>query len=188
MDIGYIRVKNKADLILYTNQLEEYGCEMILHEIPSDKITREQFDTLKLKLRNEIDRIVIPSIFMFPLPTLEMIDFIADLNKRHIQFVSLSEDINTATAFHFNSYAKTAKKLRGNQILSSNRARGKNGGRKPGIKDEAKIIAMSMAEQYKSKDKTVEEIMEIHKVRSKRTFYKYLRLVGVQIDSNKRRN
>lgn len=58
---------------------------------------------------------------------------------------------------------------------------GRKGGRKPGLSDSAKrkaSLAKTLYEDYKNK-MTIEEMMENLDIRSKATFYKYLRHAGI---------
>ena len=61
--------------------------------------------------------------------------------------------------------------------IKAARARGRNGGRKPGVYDKKKAAAA--ASLYKSEHHSIIDILEITGIKSKSTLYRYLRYEGV---------
>ena len=112
----------------------------------------------------------------------------AELNQRNIGLRSLNDPIDTTTAqgrLVFNIFASLAEfereiiRERTNAGLAAARARGRVGGRKPGLDEDAQRKARIAASYY-------EEGMPVNQIAkdldiSKATLYKYLRFRKVEI-------
>ena len=117
-----------------------------------------------------------------------LVDLVAELNERDIGLRSLNDPIDTTTAqgrLVFNIFASLAEfereiiRERTNAGLAAARARGRTGGRKPGLSEGAKKKAR-IAESYYNEKMPVAEIAKSLSI-SKATLYKYLRFRGVKI-------
>ena len=117
-----------------------------------------------------------------------LVDLVAELNERDIGLRSLNDPIDTTTAqgrLVFNIFASLAEfereiiRERTNAGLAAARARGRKGGRRPGLSEEAKKKAR-IAESYYKEEMPVDEITKSLSI-SKATLYKYLRFRGVKI-------
>ena len=117
-----------------------------------------------------------------------LVDLVAELNERNIGLRSLNDPIDTTTAqgrLVFNIFASLAEfereiiRERTNAGLAAARARGRKGGRKPGLSEEAKKKAR-IAESYYKEKMPVNEIAKSLGI-SKATLYKYLRFRGMKI-------
>ena len=125
-----------------------------------------------------------------------LVDLVAELNERDIGLRSLNDPIDTTTAqgrLVFNIFASLAEfereiiRERTNAGLAAARARGRKGGRRPGLSEEAKKKAR-IAESYYKEEMPVDEITKSLSI-SKATLYKYLRFRGVEIgEYNKQGN
>jgi DNA invertase Pin-like site-specific DNA recombinase len=117
-----------------------------------------------------------------------LVDLVAELNQKDIGLRSLNDPIDTTTAqgrLVFNIFASLAEfereiiRERTLAGLTAARARGRVGGRKPGLDEDAQRKARIAASYY-------EEGMPVNQIAqdldiSKATLYKYLRFRGVEI-------
>ncbi len=106
-----------------------------------------------------------------------------------MDLVSLTDAINTASAegrLVFNLFASLAEfereliRERTGAGLAAARARGRIGGRKPGLSPEAERTAIVAATLYQEQQLSVRDIAASLRI-SKVTLYKYLRLRGVPV-------
>ena len=112
----------------------------------------------------------------------DLIDLVAEFQRRGVDFVSLQDGINTATStgrFTCNIFASSAEfereiiKERTKAGLVAAKARGRAGGRPAGLTPEAMEKAKSAKILYEAGSKTVEEIAKILSI-SRATCYRYL--------------
>jgi DNA invertase Pin-like site-specific DNA recombinase len=117
-----------------------------------------------------------------------LVELVAELNERDIGLRSLQDDLDTTNSEKrlvlniFASLAKFEREIiseRTNVGLANARARGRLGGRKPGLSQEAKNKAR-IAESYYKDGMPVNEIAKSLSI-SQATLYKYLRFRGVEI-------
>ncbi len=123
-----------------------------------------------------------------------LVELVAELIERDIGLRSLNDPIDTTTAqgrLVFNIFASLAEfereiiRERTNAGLAAARARGRVGGRKPGLSEEAQRKARIAASYYQEK-------MPVNLIAkdlgiSKATLYKYLRFRGVEIGQHQKR-
>jgi DNA invertase Pin-like site-specific DNA recombinase len=189
MLIGYARVSTREQKIgLQLDALKEYGCERIFTDCASGaKSSRPGFDDLKSHLR-EGDIIVIWKLDRLGRSLRHLVDCIADFNERGIGLVSLNDPVDTTTPqgrLVFNIFASLAEfereliRERTLAGLAAARARGRKGGRRPGMSDEAKHKARLAESLYKD-GIPVSQICKDLRM-SKSTLYVYLRHRGVEI-------
>ena len=122
-----------------------------------------------------------------------LVELVAELNDRDIGLRSLNDPIDTTTAqgrLVFNIFASLAEfereiiRERTNAGLAAARARGRVGGRKPGLSEDAQRKAR-IAQSYYEEGMPVNQIAKDLNI-SKATLYKYLRSRGVEIGKYER--
>ena len=189
MLLGYARVStNDQNLDLQLDALSEHGCEKFFTDTVSGaKAKRPGLDEM-LKEARPKDVIVIWKLDRLGRSLKHLVDLVAELNERDIGLRSLNDPIDTTTAqgrLVFNIFASLAEfereiiRERTNAGLAAARARGRKGGRRPGLSEEAKKKAR-IAESYYKEEIPVDEIAKSLNI-SKATLYKYLRFRGVKI-------
>lgn len=114
-----------------------------------------------------------------------------------IQFRSIQESFIDTTSSHgkfvltlFSAVAQLERDLiieRTMAGLAAARKRGRVGGRRPGMTDAAKRKARLCESMYKDGTASVEEMCEAIGIKSKATFYKYLRSRNVEPDGTEPR-
>ena len=191
MLLGYARIStNDQNLDLQTDALREHGCERFFTDTVSGaKAKRPGLDEM-LKEARPKDVIVIWKLDRLGRSLKHLVDLVAELNERNIGLRSLNDPIDTTTPqgrLVFNIFASLAEfereiiRERTNAGLTAARARGRTGGRKPGLSEDAKKKAR-IAESYYNEGVAVNEIAKSLGI-SKATLYKYLRVRGVKIGS-----
>lgn len=189
MLLGYARVStNDQNLDLQLDALRLHGCEKFFSDTVSGaKANRPGLDEM-LKVARSKDVIVIWKLDRLGRSLKHLVDLVAELNERNVGLRSLNDPIDTTTAqgrLVFNIFASLAEfereiiRERTNAGLTAARARGRKGGRKPGLSEEAKKKAR-IAESYYREEMPVDEIAKSLDI-SKATLYKYLRFRGVGI-------
>lgn len=141
-----------------------------------------------LKNAREDDVIVIWKLDRLGRSLKHLVELVAELNERKIGLQSLNDPIDTTTAqgrLVFNIFASLAEfereiiRERTNAGLAAARARGRTGGRKPGLSEDAQRKAR-IAESYYKEGMPVNQIAKNLNI-SKATLYKYLRFRKVEI-------
>ncbi len=197
MLLGYARVSTKdQNLNLQVDALRKHGCVKFFSDIVGGaKAARPGLDQMLQEARSK-DVIVVWKLDRLGRSLKHLVDLVAELNERNIGLRSLNDPIDTTTAqgrLVFNIFASLAEfereiiRERTNAGLAAARARGKKGGRRPGLSEEAQRKAR-IAESYYNEGVQVNQIAQDLQI-SKATLYKYLRYRGVEIgEYNKQRN
>ena len=191
MKIGYARVSTKDQNIeLQIDALRNYGCEKFFTDYASGaRTSRPGFDDLKSHLRKD-DVVVIWKLDRLGRSLKHLVDLVAEFNKQRVGLVSLNDPVDTTTAqgrLVFNIFASLAEfereliRERTLAGLAAARARGRKGGRRPGLTDAAKMKAR-MAESLYNDDVPVRQICSELNI-SRSTLYRYLRSRNVPIGS-----
>ena len=124
-----------------------------------------------------------------------MVELAEELSQRGIGLKSLNDPIDTSTAqgkLVFNIFAALAEFERGiisertNAGLSAARARGRMGGRRPGLSEDAQKKAR-VAESFYKEGLPVNQIAEDLNI-SKATLYRYLRFRKIEIGKYKKQS
>ena len=189
MFLGYARIStNDQNLDLQLDALRLHGCKKFYSDIVSGaKANRPGLDEM-LKNAREDDVIVIWKLDRLGRSLKHLVDLVAELNERKIGLQSLNDPIDTTTAqgrLVFNIFASLAEfereiiRERTNAGLAAARARGRTGGRKPGLSEDAQRKAR-IAESYYKEGMPVNQIAKNLNI-SKATLYKYLRFRKVEI-------
>lgn len=113
-----------------------------------------------------------------------LVKLIEDFEKRGVHFKSIQENfIDTSSPhgrFVFNLFASISQLERDIIIertragLESSRRRGVKLGRQPGLSEKAKQKTILAERYYRDNNLSIEEIMKLIEIGSKRTLYKYL--------------
>ena len=146
MLIGYSRVStNDQSLDSQIDKLKKYGCEKIFTDIVSGaKAERKGLNDM-LDYARDGDTIVVFRLDRLGRSLKDLIEIMNELQKRNINFKSLSENIDTSTPtgkliFHitgaFAEFERNIIRERTKAGLESARARGRKGGRPTKITEE----------------------------------------------------
>lgn len=194
MKKSYARISTTAQNIdSQLDELKNYGYdEIYIDEASGNDTSRPQLNELLKSLRKG-DQIVIYRLDRLGRSIQHLIELMTIFDKKGVALVSLSESINTTTAtgkLVFNLFAAIADFERNliierTQIgLKAAKARGRTGGRKKGLSNEAKNkaeIAYNLYQTELAKDqknnknkRSVEKLAEIIGV-SRKTFYNYVK-------------
>jgi len=191
MKFGYARVSTKSqkhDLQIDAFLKEGIKPKNIYADISSGaKSERKGLDELLSKLR-EGDTIVVWKMDRIARSLSHLVKLIEDFEKKGIHFKSIQENfIDTSSPhgrFVFNLFASIAQLERDIIIertragLESSRRRGVRLGRQPGLSKKAQHKAILAEKYYRDNKLSVEEIMKLIDIGSKRTLYKYLAYQG----------
>ncbi|WP_459186993.1 recombinase family protein [Parabacteroides sp. APC149_11_2_Y6] len=194
MKYGYARVSTPdQSLGLQLDALKDNGVNNIFSEKISGKNKHKPIlNSLICKLKPG-DQLIVWKLDRLGRRTGELIKLQEQLERRRIALVSLTEDIDTSSPtgkFVFQVLCSIAEMER-NIIsertragLSSAKAKGRIGGRRPGLSKQAEQLAKLAAEEYKAyqqrKYKTIDDVCTKVGI-ARATLYKYLRLEGIVI-------
>lgn len=181
MKIGYARVSTRdQNLELQLDALTQAGCELIYQEKASGALAaRVELDKLLLQVRPG-DTVYIYKLDRLGRSLKHLLDLVADLQRRDIGLISLTDAINTASAQGrlvlnlFASLAEFERELIRERTLAglaAARARGRVGGRKPGLLQEAQRTARAAELLYKARALSVDDMARSLRI-CKATFYK----------------
>lgn len=190
MNIGYARVStNDQSLDLQVDALKEAGCELIFQEsVSGKKKNRPELEKLISHLRKG-DSIVVWKLDRLGRSIRDLIDLINTFESKGVGFRSLKDNIDTTTPtgkliFHlFAALAEFERDViseRTKAGLAAARARGRKGGRPPGLSKKAEDIARLAESLYKERKRTITEICDYLDI-SRPTLYRYLRYRNVKI-------
>ena len=179
MKRGYARVSTDEQVMdMQLDALNKADCHSVYKEQESGaKFDRPVFIEM-LSYAREGDTIVVWRLDRLGRSLRHLIDTVMDLKERGIQFISLTENIDTTTAagtfiFHiFGAQAEFERNLireRTMEGLKAARARGRVGGRKKTLTDKkAKLIALYVAA---CPEETIKEVCTEHGI-SRASFYR----------------
>lgn len=190
MKFGYARVSTvDQSFELQLDALKEAGCDKIFKEkVSGSKTKRIELERLLEQLRPG-DELIIWKLDRLGRSLPHLVSTVQDLLDHGIGLKSLNDPIDTTSSqgrFVFNIFAALAEFereiIRERTIagLNSARARGRKGGRRPGLSDSAEKTAMAAEVLYREKSLSIDEICEKLSI-SKPTLYKYLRFRKVKI-------
>ena len=183
MNIGYARVSTQdQNLELQKDALEKAGCEKIFEETISGK-SKDRIKLMEMmqQLRSG-DSVVIWKLDRLGRSLKDLIDLVAEIQTKGANLVSLNDSIDTSTPvgrFTFNIFASLAEferemiRERTMAGLTAARARGRSGGRRKGLSQEALRKANSALLLHRSGKKTVDEIAKDLGL-SRATCYRYI--------------
>ena len=179
MMIGYARVsKEEQNLNRQIDQLTAYGAEKIIQEkYTGTRRDRPGIDTLFNILRPG-DSLVVESISRLGRNTLDILLLIQELTMKEVQFISLKENMNTATPTGkamlqmMSVISELERNLLADRVREGIKKKKKRGVRmgRPKVPQEKLDVAVRM---YQSGDYSVKEIAETNHL-SLGTLYKEL--------------
>lgn len=199
MRYGYARVSTPDQCLnLQLDALRLYGVDHICKEKISGKNKHKPvLDALIAKLRPG-DQLVVWKLDRLGRKTSELIKLQESLEKRNISLISLTESLNTSTpigkfAFHILCcIAEMERNVTSERTiagLASAKAKGRIGGRKPGLTIQAKKTAKLAVTEYikylQDETRTIDDVCRTVNV-SRATLYKYLRLEGIAVNTKKK--
>jgi DNA invertase Pin-like site-specific DNA recombinase len=182
MKIGYVRVsKQEQHEALQIDALEEAGCEKwFLDKMTGSKAERKGLDEALAYLRPG-DTLVVWKLDRAGRSLPHLIELLKGLKERDIEFMSLTEKIDTSTPggkliFHLmGALAEFERDLireRTNAGLVAARARGRKGGRPRKLKTNGKIaLAQRM---FADKSHSIPEMCAMLGI-SRATLYRYVK-------------
>lgn len=201
MKYGYARVSTPdQSLDLQLDALRLCGVDNICKEKISGKNKcKPVLETLIAKLKSG-DQLVVWKLDRLGRRTSELIKLQESLEQRNISLISLTESLDTSTpigkfAFHLLCcLAEMERNIISERTIAglvSAKAKGRIGGRKPGLSDKSKkkskLAAIEYLKYSKGEIKTINEICQTVGI-SKATLYKYLKIEGVIVNKNKPRS
>lgn len=192
MEIGYGRVStNEQNLDLQKDAFEKAGIKKIFFDTVSGvKSHKPELEKL-LDYARKGDTIVVWRLDRLGRSTIQLIQFVAELEKKGINLKSLTEPIDTSNAtgtLIFQIFCVLAEhernvlRERTNAGLKSARARGRTGGRPKGLSKEYDEKKMLIKESYEANNMSVGAIMKAYGVKSTKTFYRILEYAGAKVE------
>ena len=189
MKIGYARVSTQdQNLDLQLNELTKFGCATIYQEKVSGKNTeRAELKKLLASVRSG-DEVVVWKLDRLGRSLRDLVDVVALLQEKGVDFVSLHDHINTTTAtgrFTFNIFASLAEferdiiRERTKAGLAAAKARGRMGGRPAGLSPEKLQIALTARDLHDTGKYSIGEVAKRLKLPIA-TCYRYLTFVRNQ--------
>jgi DNA invertase Pin-like site-specific DNA recombinase len=181
--IGYARISTiEQNKDLQINALEEAGCTKIFtDEISGSKAERKGLSEALAFLRPG-DALTVWKLDRAGRSLKNLIELLNLLKDKQIEFVSLTEKIDTSTPsgrliFHmtaaFAEFERDLIRERTYEGLKAARARGRKGGRPNKIRNGKATIARKM---FEDKSNSIDDICETLNV-SRSTLYRYMRSV-----------
>lgn len=192
MIVGYARVSStNQNIDLQINALSKYGVDKIFMEKQSAVKFRPELDNLMNYIRPG-DTVVVWKLDRIARSLKHLIDIVETFKSKNINFVSITESIDTTTSLgkfflQINaSFAELERNLiveRTKAGLEAAREKGKVGGRKPGLSPDSMKKARAAKKLYLDTDAdyTVDEICSTLNIGSKATLYRYLKYLGVEL-------
>lgn len=189
MVFGYGRVSTvDQNLHLQEDALRVAGCEEIFVEkITGTKKDRPELTKLRSRLRPG-DSVVVWKLTRWGRSVTDLMELMNELRQKQVKFVCLGNSMDTETPegrLMYGFFAVLAEFERDIIVentragLASARARGRTGGRKPGLSKVGQQKADMVALMYKDNN-TVSYICSTLDI-SRRTVYSYLRRKGVKL-------
>jgi len=190
MKIGYARVSTKdQNLNLQIEALNREGCELIYSEKQSSGKERLEFEKLRESVRAG-DIVIVWKLDRLGRSLKDLVNIIDEFKSKKVEFRSIVDNFDTTSPngrLFFSivaalaEYEKELIKERTRAGLESARLRGRIGGRRPGLSQEAKNKAAAAKHLYLDEKLPIEEILNSLNI-SRATLYRYLRFVGVEIN------
>lgn len=198
MEVGYARVSTQEqNLDLQLDALSKAGVKKIFTDkVSGAKAQKPQLEEL-LKYARKGDTIVVWRLDRLGRTTVQLIQFVEELQKLGINLKSLTEPIDTTTATGtlvvqifcvLAEHERNVLRERTRAGLSAARVRGRTGGRPKGLSPKYEKIKDLVKNAYERQGTTTAEIMEAFKIPSRGTLYRILEAAGVETNSFVKRN
>jgi DNA invertase Pin-like site-specific DNA recombinase len=186
MLIGYARVSTQdQNLALQVDALNEFGCEMIFTEKESGaKKNRPEFLKCLATLRSG-DSLVFYKIDRLGRTVRQLVELVDDLQARNVNLKSLTDPIDTSTSLGrfflqimacFAELERNLTRERTKAGLKAAKAKGRIGGRPPGLTKENRKKALAAYGLFKMGEFTPGEICR-HVGISRTSYYKYIQII-----------
>ena len=182
MLIGYARVSTTDQTLdLQKDALEKAGCSHIFTDTISGATTDRPGLEKAVAYLREGDTLVVWRLDRLGRTLKHLIETIADFNKRHIGFKSITENIDTTTSggkliFHiFGALAEFERDIireRTKAGLLAARARGRKGGQPKALTPKQAAIAQAL---YDDKTNAIADICKTLNI-SRATLYRYIKV------------
>ncbi len=190
MKIGYARVSTlDQDLGRQVAALKKAGCKLIFEEhISGASRNRPELERMFGKVRAG-DTVVIQKLDRLGRSLQHLIELVEYFKKSKIGFVSLSDNFDTTSSqgkLLFNIMGAIAEferdliSERTKDGLRHAKSKGIRLGKRPGLSKEGENKARAAEVMYKKEKKSVAEICRQLEI-GRSTFYRYLRLRGIEI-------
>lgn len=193
MEVGYARVSTQEqNLDLQLDALEKAGVKKIFKDkVSGASATKPQLEEL-LKYARKGDTIVVWRLDRLGRTTIQLIQFVEELQKLGINLKSLTEPIDTTTATGtlvvqifcvLAEHERNVLRERTRAGLSAARVRGRTGGRPKGLSPKYEQMKVLIKDAYEKQENTTQEIMLAFKIKSRGTLYRILASAGANISS-----
>jgi DNA invertase Pin-like site-specific DNA recombinase len=193
MDVGYARVSTQEqNLDLQLDALDKAGVKKIFTDkVSGASETKPQLEEL-LKYARKGDTIVVWRLDRLGRTTIQLIQFVEELQKLGINLKSLTEPIDTTTATGtlvvqifcvLAEHERSVLRERTRAGLSAARVRGRTGGRPKGLSPKYEQMKVLIKDAYEKQEHTTQEIMLAFKIKSRGTLYRILASAGANISS-----
>lgn len=193
MEVGYARVSTQEqNLDLQLDALDKAGVKKIFTDkVSGASATKPQLEEL-LKYARKGDTIVVWRLDRLGRTTIQLIQFVEELQKLGINLKSLTEPINTTTATGtlvvqifcvLAEHERNVLRERTRAGLSAARVRGRTGGRPKGLSPKYEQMKVLIKDAYEKQEHTTQEIMLAFKIKSRGTLYRILASAGANISS-----
>lgn len=183
MKFGYARISKPGQR--YDRQqkmLEEYGCDKIFYETASGAKTDRKELTKMINQLRKGDKVIVVKLSRIGRSTKHLIELITEFKEREVEFISLTENLDTSTPmgkFTFTVMAAMAEmerdliRERTKEGLDAARKKGKRIGRPKGFTQKTKMRAIQLLALHREPDLTVKQVMAQLGIGSTRTYYRY---------------
>jgi DNA invertase Pin-like site-specific DNA recombinase len=193
MEVGYARVSTQEqNLDLQLDALDKAGVKKVFTDkVSGAKSQKPQLEEL-LKYARKGDTIVVWRLDRLGRTTVQLIQFVEELQKLGISLKSLTEPIDTSTATGtlvvqifcvLAEHERNVLRERTRAGLNSARIRGRTGGRPKGLSPKYEKIKDLVKNAYESQSTTTAQIMQAFKIPSRGTLYRILETAGVEVTS-----
>jgi DNA invertase Pin-like site-specific DNA recombinase len=195
MIVGYARVSTREqNLDLQIDALSKAGCDRIFSEkVSGVKDRPELFSALEFLRKGDV--LVVWKLDRLGRSLKDLITIVDSLSFREIEFKCLIDGIDSSTSIGrcqlaiFGALAQYERDIlieRTFAGLEAAKEKGRIGGRKKGLSEDAKKVALAAKKLYELRENSPDEICKLLKISGKPTLYRYLRAVGVEIVPGKR--
>lgn len=184
MKIGYARVSTQDQkLDLQIDALKKAECTKIFTEKVSAAKERPELKKL-IKSLQPGDVVIVWKLDRLGRSLRHLLQLVEAFEAKGVQFISLMDNIRTDTAqgrLMLNIFASLAEfereiiRERTNAGLAAARARGRKGGRPPGLKFEAQLKAQQAKKLYDAKKLSIDGICTKLDI-SRKTLYRWIKV------------
>ena len=192
MVYGYYYIGSRTDKKEeFHNCLLQNNVEKIFYDSISNCGIKPNWENLLLCIE-KYDTIILPDLISISLNTKKTLKILADWIERGINYRILNSPILDPVG-KFSSEVKRVIKILAEYEFSESarkpgtRKRGLKGGRPPGLSKARQILAEEVALLYTKQELSVAEICIKTQIKSRATFYRYLKFMNVSIQSCKAR-